>query len=201
MEIISRAEAKAAGLTRYFTGVECGRGHAAERYTSTRACVECSATRRAYEGTPKRKAYYQSRNASPERKAYMFDIHLNRNYGMSTNDWAALYAAQGGCSSISKQPMLSGGNCHVDHDHALEVMLASLPVVPSMSSGKRFSVRGLLSSYDNSRLAEVDRGERPPSPEQACYIARHAAWLNVVLAECNAVIELVEHTRQNDRGE
>jgi hypothetical protein len=31
-EIISRAEAKARGLTRYFTGKPCKYGHIAERY-------------------------------------------------------------------------------------------------------------------------------------------------------------------------
>lgn len=34
-------EAKALGLPRYFTGFVCKRGHLAERYASTRTCVEC----------------------------------------------------------------------------------------------------------------------------------------------------------------
>jgi hypothetical protein len=40
-EIISRAEAKAAGMTRYFTGKPCPKGHVAERIVSSRACLEC----------------------------------------------------------------------------------------------------------------------------------------------------------------
>jgi 5-methylcytosine-specific restriction endonuclease McrA len=39
--IISRAEAKAAGLKRYFTGVACKHGHVAERFVSTRQCADC----------------------------------------------------------------------------------------------------------------------------------------------------------------
>lgn len=42
-EIISRAEAKSLGLTRYYTGVECKNGHVAERMERTRSCLECHA--------------------------------------------------------------------------------------------------------------------------------------------------------------
>jgi hypothetical protein len=38
---ISRVVAKRRGLTRYFTGKPCGRGHVAERQTSNRMCMEC----------------------------------------------------------------------------------------------------------------------------------------------------------------
>src|SRR6516225_9479147 len=39
--IISRAEARALGLKRFFTGKPCKHGHVAERHVSTSACVEC----------------------------------------------------------------------------------------------------------------------------------------------------------------
>jgi hypothetical protein len=38
---ISRADAKAFGLKRFYTGQPCIRGHDAERYTASGACVEC----------------------------------------------------------------------------------------------------------------------------------------------------------------
>lgn len=41
--VISRADAFANGQRRYFTGVECKRGHLAQRFVSTGACVECQA--------------------------------------------------------------------------------------------------------------------------------------------------------------
>lgn len=41
MEIISRKEAQALGLKRYFTGKPCGKGHIAERYVSDTACLQC----------------------------------------------------------------------------------------------------------------------------------------------------------------
>src|SRR5689334_5463261 len=40
-QIITRAEAKAASLPRYFTGKPCKHGHVAERYTSIKICVSC----------------------------------------------------------------------------------------------------------------------------------------------------------------
>lgn len=45
-EIISRAEAKARGLKRYFTGVPCKRGHVAERYVNKSTCAECDRIRK-----------------------------------------------------------------------------------------------------------------------------------------------------------
>lgn len=41
-EIISRAEAKARGLKRYFTGIPCKRRHCAERLVSSRQCLICA---------------------------------------------------------------------------------------------------------------------------------------------------------------
>jgi len=41
MNIISRDNAHALGLKRYFTGEPCKRGHVVERYVSTGACKSC----------------------------------------------------------------------------------------------------------------------------------------------------------------
>jgi hypothetical protein len=46
MEIISRADALAQGLKRYYTGEPCRHGHIAEHYVG-RACTECIAFRSA----------------------------------------------------------------------------------------------------------------------------------------------------------
>ena len=45
MNIISRVDAQAAGLKRYFTGKPCKHGHIAERLCSCRACTECNLVR------------------------------------------------------------------------------------------------------------------------------------------------------------
>lgn len=41
MKIISRAEARSQGLTRYFTGKPCKKGHISERYSGSGHCVTC----------------------------------------------------------------------------------------------------------------------------------------------------------------
>lgn len=45
MQTVTRAEAKAQGLTRYFTGKPCKHGHVAERLTSCNICVVCNRVR------------------------------------------------------------------------------------------------------------------------------------------------------------
>lgn len=65
MEIVSRAAARLAGASRYFTGKPCLRGHVAERVTANATCVDCYvvAHRERYHADPlrleKRKAGYQ----------------------------------------------------------------------------------------------------------------------------------------------
>lgn len=41
MLVLSRSEARAAGLKRYFTGTACKAGHVAERYTNGGNCAAC----------------------------------------------------------------------------------------------------------------------------------------------------------------
>ena len=51
---INRAAAKARGLSRYFTGKLCARGHRCERFTLTANCVECKRLSDArYQRSPK----------------------------------------------------------------------------------------------------------------------------------------------------
>jgi hypothetical protein len=46
----NKAQATVAGLTKFFTGTPCKRGHVSERYTSTGACSECLGVRQADQG-------------------------------------------------------------------------------------------------------------------------------------------------------
>jgi len=45
MKIITRKEAQARGLVRYYTGKACLRGHVSERYTYCGKCLDCSRSR------------------------------------------------------------------------------------------------------------------------------------------------------------
>jgi hypothetical protein len=42
-DIVTRREAKAAGLDRYFSGTLCHQHHVSQRYTSNGGCIECNA--------------------------------------------------------------------------------------------------------------------------------------------------------------
>ena len=72
--ITTRADAKARGLTRYFTGVPCSRGHVAERLVSTFTCVECArlATAAFHEAHPevvlRKSANWRKRHPLKEKK-------------------------------------------------------------------------------------------------------------------------------------
>lgn len=54
LEIITRKDALARGLTRYFTGKPCERGHVVERLASASNCTECVRLR---DQTPTHKDY------------------------------------------------------------------------------------------------------------------------------------------------
>lgn len=42
MELMTRKQARAAGLKRFFNGIPCKEGHIAERQTSNNSCTECN---------------------------------------------------------------------------------------------------------------------------------------------------------------
>lgn len=46
MQIMSRKQALALKLGRYYSGRMCPQGHDAERYTYNRLCIECARTKR-----------------------------------------------------------------------------------------------------------------------------------------------------------
>ena len=65
MDIIARKDALAQGLTHYFTGKPCKRGHIATRYANTANCVECTLcifNKRPYKLTLEQKERYRQRN-------------------------------------------------------------------------------------------------------------------------------------------
>ena len=63
MDIITRKDALAQGLTHYFTGKLCKHGHTAARYVKTRSCIECTACHNAafYAANPGKSTEYSQR--------------------------------------------------------------------------------------------------------------------------------------------
>lgn len=84
LQIVSRSEARAASLKRYFTGRPCPSGHVSERQTSNGTCLECHRLRFAkrYSSDPAgRRAYLNEwREKNPERlrKYYRENVDYER---------------------------------------------------------------------------------------------------------------------------
>lgn len=86
-EIISRAEAKARGLMRYFTGEQCSRGHVAERQVSNFACLVCKNDKRKMfaKANPEaisranKRHYYANRERMLARAAAYAKTHPEKN--------------------------------------------------------------------------------------------------------------------------
>lgn len=86
METISRKNAMAQGLTRYFTGKPCKNGHVAKRLVSNRHCLRCDRERREANREHYRECgrehYKANREAMLEynRKWREINPHYNREY-------------------------------------------------------------------------------------------------------------------------
>lgn len=88
MKIINRDSARAQGLTRYFTGQPCKRGHIAERQVTNTACIVCrlEASNRDYESNKAKRLAQKSAAyaADPEKFA-----QRNRDfYARNRDDFA-----------------------------------------------------------------------------------------------------------------
>ena len=82
MDIITRKEAKAQGLKKYFTGNPCKNGHTAERQTSNGICIACSNIKQKekYEADPEKararvRKYYAENSEACVARAIS---HVNR---------------------------------------------------------------------------------------------------------------------------
>lgn len=88
MDTITRAEARAQGLTRYYTGKPCKRLHYAERQVSNLTCVECDREKQRanpwHRRSPKNLAIHNARgsawkSANPERVAAVAADYASRS--------------------------------------------------------------------------------------------------------------------------
>ena len=89
MEIITRAEAKAQGLGKYFTGKTCKNGHAAPRYTATGYCCSCSSEKykRKFGSDPEvyRERRRRWRRENPEKEQAMRDRQAARRRAITAS--------------------------------------------------------------------------------------------------------------------
>ena len=97
-DIISQEEAKAAGLKFFFTGKPCKRGHVAERYVSSKNCVEC---KREYNTSPahkERTRQWRANNPEYDRQYYKANrdgrLECSRQYYKANRDGRLEYTRQ-----------------------------------------------------------------------------------------------------------
>ncbi len=136
LQVISRADAMALGLKRYFTGEPCKRGHVAARLVNDCGCVECANyTKRC---NPKRRERDRKYNTQNRERRRQNDIL--RYHEVDAGHYAMILAGQhGGCALCHRDlSALPTKLVHVDHDHATGL------------------VRGILCSNCNSGLGLLD---------------------------------------------
>jgi hypothetical protein len=103
MKTITRQEAIAKGLPRYFTGNNCSKGHAAERYTSNKTCCDCANATANKTKTKNRKKYTQSSvdwlRQNPKKSAV-----YSRKYGLKNKGNRNLWTANYRSAKDERQP-------------------------------------------------------------------------------------------------
>ena len=93
-KVTSQSEARAAGMSRYFSGTPCPAGHVAERYTIDAYCVKCAAAKRAekYKNDPTYRERISSwRKNNPEKTRQHGIKHREKNKAsikLSNKRWA-----------------------------------------------------------------------------------------------------------------
>ncbi len=82
-KIISREQAIAQGLNRYFTGLFCKHGHIAERGVRNRGCVQCfyEARRKRYRADPAYREKIRLRNLKLRRRHKAERRSIKRDHG------------------------------------------------------------------------------------------------------------------------
>ena len=102
-ELITRQEAIAKGLPRYFTGNNCSKGHSAKRYTSNKTCCDCANATANKTKAKNRKKYTQSSvhwlRQNPEKSAL-----YSRTYGLKNKGDRNLWTANYRSAKDERQP-------------------------------------------------------------------------------------------------
>lgn len=133
MEIVTRAQAKAAGLKRYFTGKPCKHGHITERYIAGR-CVECLRIRDASPAGKAASAVRERRRPHKERAAAWRSSHpgydsrwCEKNQEKRRASWRKFHHATGKLSRRYKKisGMVEAGgqvpDAYLDLAEAIEI--------------------------------------------------------------------------------
>ena len=118
-DIISRDEAKAKGLSRFFTGKSCKNGHVTQRFVSNKACVGCNyKSRQKHDG--KFKAAHRERTARHRNKNPDYTAERKASYrSRCTPNWSQRDAILIYYWFARYLTRLTGVKHHVDHLYPL----------------------------------------------------------------------------------
>jgi hypothetical protein len=100
MDVITRKEAKALGLKRYFTGKKCKHGHVAERKTMARDCVECIER---YNKIGRSDEYKDYRRTYQKTEAYKISQKASKNKYMNATKSRSYYSKRKGSIEIKSR--------------------------------------------------------------------------------------------------
>lgn len=92
-EVLSREEAKARGLVRFFTGKPCKHGHVAERFVSGRVCCECQKVNSRIFASRHPERVAQNRSVQKAKNASYFRDYYARNREARKAQASAWYEA------------------------------------------------------------------------------------------------------------
>jgi hypothetical protein len=108
--VIDRQQALKDGLSRYFTGKPCSRGHVVERYTHNKTCCECANQTANASKRKNRKKYIEHakkwNKANPEKVREM-QLKANRKNPGRRNFWTATYRS---AKDLRTPPWLNAGH-------------------------------------------------------------------------------------------
>lgn len=103
MPILNRKKAKSAGLTRYFTGKPCKRGHISERFVSSFSCIECVRERNERKDVKEKLADWMKRNKENKR-LYDANYKINNPRDRSNEKQYAHTKAKRRAAKIQRTP-------------------------------------------------------------------------------------------------
>lgn len=95
----------------------CFQARAKARYPAVREQAIARATKWREENPERFRANQQRRRSMPEAKRRARDYHLQRNFGISVDQYDELLRAQSGRCAICHSKPTPGISLHVDHDH------------------------------------------------------------------------------------
>ncbi len=162
MTIISKEDAKLAGLTAYFTGVPCLRGHLSHRNLKSTACLKCSS-----ENMRKRRSDKPEENKEKCRKWYA----KNREYANNkAKEWIennreryyARWQKYRASSRVRAKEMVnstkwSAKQKNLPHDLTLEWIKTKLDAGVCEITGIPFVLTPLDGGLQNPYTASLDR--------------------------------------------